>query len=280
MLHRAAGQLALPSLRPPRGGRRAAARRAGRWRSPGTARGPRASRRSCARRSASELPGVPARRRCRRRQGPSGPHARGIRGGVRRRARRHPDGRQGPRLRRRRARRRPRRRPDAPVPGLPGRGADVRARHAARRPGRPRRGLGPTPPAGCWCRRWRRRPRSLAFAARHDSDGFLEQELGRRRALGYPAVRVADPDRVLGRRGAGGARGGNPPARSDRARGRGRARAGAAVQAARPVAQPARDQVLATGRPRCAPSGPRSTTASPMPGGAGSASASTSTRNE
>ncbi|HUA03082.1 MAG TPA: primosomal protein N' [Solirubrobacteraceae bacterium] len=27
---------------------------------------------------------------------------------------------------------------------------------------------------------------SLAFAARHDSDGFLEQELGRRRTLGYP----------------------------------------------------------------------------------------------
>ena len=27
---------------------------------------------------------------------------------------------------------------------------------------------------------------SLAFAARHDSDGFLEQELARRRALGYP----------------------------------------------------------------------------------------------
>ncbi len=27
---------------------------------------------------------------------------------------------------------------------------------------------------------------SIAFAARHDSDGFLEQELGRRKALGYP----------------------------------------------------------------------------------------------
>jgi len=27
---------------------------------------------------------------------------------------------------------------------------------------------------------------SIAFAARHDSDGFLEQELARRKALGYP----------------------------------------------------------------------------------------------
>ena len=54
----------------------------------------------------------------------------------RRAAGRHPDDRQGPRLRRRRARGRDRRRPDTAVSRLPRGGADVRARHAARRAGR------------------------------------------------------------------------------------------------------------------------------------------------
>ena len=47
---------------------------------------------------------------------------------------------QGPRLPRRRPERRPRRRRDPALPGLPRRGADLRARRPARRPQRPRRG--------------------------------------------------------------------------------------------------------------------------------------------
>ena len=63
------------------------------------------------------------------------------------------DGRQGPRLRRRDARRRARRRPDAPLPRLPGRGAHVRADHPACGPrGARRRGR-----AACSSRRSRRR---------------------------------------------------------------------------------------------------------------------------
>ena len=43
---------------------------------------------------------------------------------------------------------------------------------------------------------------SIAFAARHDSDGFLEEELGAAQGARLSAVRVADPDRLLGPRGA------------------------------------------------------------------------------
>ncbi len=46
--------------------------------------------------------------------------------------------------------------------------------------------------------------RPIGFATRHDSDGFVADELERRRALSYPPYRVADPGRVLGRgRGPG-----------------------------------------------------------------------------
>ena len=39
--------------------------------------------------------------------------------------------------------------------------------------------------------------RSIALAARHDSDGFLAGELATPRGARLPAVRVADPDRLL-----------------------------------------------------------------------------------
>ena len=99
------------------------------------------------------LPGLPARRR--RRARPRTARRATLaqfEAAPRRRAGRHPDGRQGPRLPRRDARRRARRRPDAAVPGLPRRGAHVRARHAARRARRPRRRRR----RPCSCRRSRR----------------------------------------------------------------------------------------------------------------------------
>ena len=80
--------------------------------------------------------------------------------------------------------------------------------------------------------------RSLRFAARHDADGFVADELRRRRALRYPPfaslIRVvcsaeAEPE-------AGGAAAADP--RADRRRRRRRARPGAAVSAAREVPQP------------------------------------------
>ena len=99
------------------------------------------------------------------------------------RARRHADGRQGPRLPGRHARGRARCRPDAALPGLPRRGADVRARHPARRPGRPGAA---TAHGRVLVQTLAPDARSIRFAARHDADGFLADELARRRALGYP----------------------------------------------------------------------------------------------
>jgi primosomal protein N' (replication factor Y) (superfamily II helicase) len=52
--------------------------------------------------------------------------------------------------------------------------------------GRVGRGKDSGPPARVLVQTLAPAAESLAFAARHDSDGFLEQELGRRRALGYP----------------------------------------------------------------------------------------------
>ena len=104
-----------------------------------------------------------------------------LRAPPRRRAGRHADGGQGPRLPRRHARRRARRRPDAALPGLPRRGAHVRADHAARRTG----GRGGAGRAGaCSCRRSRptRALDPLAAAARH-------RGLPRRRAGAPPRSR-------------------------------------------------------------------------------------------
>ena len=76
------------------------------------------------------------------------------------------------------ARRRARRRPDAPLPGLPRRGADVRADHAARRARRPRLRI-PARPARVLVQTLAPDAESLAFAARHDSDGFLARRARR-----------------------------------------------------------------------------------------------------
>ena len=71
---------------------------------------------------------------------------------------RHPDDRQGARLRRRRAGGRAGRRRDAALPGLPRRGANLRAG----RPSSPAaRGAAAAAPGGCWCRR-SRRPRAAS----------------------------------------------------------------------------------------------------------------------
>ena len=94
---------------------------------------------------------------------------------------RHADGRQGPRLPRCDARRCSRRGCDPAIPGLPRRGAHVRADRAARRPRRPRR-RGPRARSDD---RTARRARSPT-RPRHDSDGFLAEELRRREALRYP----------------------------------------------------------------------------------------------
>jgi primosomal protein N' (replication factor Y) (superfamily II helicase) len=52
--------------------------------------------------------------------------------------------------------------------------------------GRVGRGENSGPPARVLVQTLAPSAESIAFAARHDSDGFLEQELGRRKALGYP----------------------------------------------------------------------------------------------
>ena len=43
--------------------------------------------------------------------------------------------------------------------------------------------------------------RSIEFAAQHDADGFLADELARREALGYPPFALADPRRLRRARG-------------------------------------------------------------------------------
>ena len=95
------------------------------------------------------------------------------------------------------ARRRARRRPDAALPGLPRRGADVRAGHPARRPGGPgrRRGRATRPRARADARA--RRAVDRASPPEHDSDGFVADELRAPASAPLPAVRVADPGRLL-----------------------------------------------------------------------------------
>ena len=61
---------------------------------------------------------------------------------------------------------------------------------AARRPRREGRAA-----AACWSRRWRPMRRRSASPPRHDADGFLADELGRREALRYPPF--ADLIRVV-----------------------------------------------------------------------------------
>ncbi len=127
------------------------------------------------------LPGPAPRRRLRRARATRA-DARAVRIGSRGSARGDADGRQGPRLPRRHARGGARRRSHASVSRLPRRGADIRAGHAAGRPGGPGRAT----VGACSCRRSRPTARSIQLAAHHDADGFLAEELARRRALSYP----------------------------------------------------------------------------------------------
>ena len=88
--------------------------------------------------------------------------------------------------------------------------------------------------------------RSIDFATRHDSDGFVADELARRRALRYPPY--ATLIRVVCWRSPGAARerdGGGDRRRARDAERR-RARSRAAVSPPRPGAEPGRDQ---DGRP-------------------------------
>ena len=144
---------------------------------------------------------------------------------------RHADGRQGPRLPRRRPRRGRRRRRDAALPGLPRRGADVRARHPARRPRRAAAGR------RARARADDRRPtrRAIRFAARHDADGFLAARARAPRGAALPAVLDADPGRLLGSR---------PPAPRWPPRGAG-PRAPAGARWARAAVPPARPRARA-----------------------------------
>ncbi len=194
-----------------------------------------------------------ARRQARRRHDgrARGGHAErphGLRAGRRRRPRRDADGRQGPRLPRRRAQRPDRRRLDPALPGLPGRGANVRARLPARRPQRPGRSR-------------RARPRPDAGADRGADRGggrSRRRRLPGRRARAAPGVRlpallVAAGDRAgIPRRGrAGRGRRADRAHRAARARaGGGAARPGAAIPAARPLSPPPADQDARAGAGR------------------------------
>ena len=273
----------LSPLRPPRAGARALSVHAPRCRWPATARAPSGSSTSCARRWLRTPPtrfpssaSTPTPR-------PSTPRAgtlQALRARRRRGARGHADGRQGPRLPRGRARRRARRRQTLRFP-------DFRAEERtfalitqlAGRTGRA--GWAPTE------RRW---PGSLVqtlapdarpirYAVRHDSDGFVADELSRREALSYPPyaslIRVicSAPEEAAGPRG-----GRRPARRAGRAR-RGCARTGAAVPAPRPLAPTARDQGGASASPRSTPSAGPSTPWRRGPPGGGRASASMSTPN-
>ena len=158
-----AGRDRLPPLRPPRARCRSAATPAARWRSPATAPAP-----SGWRRSSTEALDVPVFRLDADTAGDQGRGADAA-GALRRRARRaaarHADGGQGPRLPGRDARRRARRRLDAALPGLPRRGADVRADRPARGAGGARAARRAR--AGPDARRPTRRAIEAAVAARH-----------------------------------------------------------------------------------------------------------------
>ena len=87
--------------------------------------------------------------------------------------------------------------------------------------------------------------RSIALAARHDADGFLGAGAAPAAGARLPAIRHADPDRVRVGRCGRRARAGHPAARLIVPSGASRPRPGAALPAARPLAQPAGDQVRA-----------------------------------
>ena len=97
-----------------------------------------------------------------------------------------------------------------------------------------------TATAACSCRRSTRRAARSSTPPRHDSDGFLAEELERRRGAALPAVLDADPDRLRRRR--------RPAPRTRRATAiqapasPGSLGPGAAVPPARPRAQPGRRQ--------------------------------------
>ena len=100
--------------------------------------------------------------------------------------------------------------------------------------------------------------RALRHAALHDADGFLEGELGRREALGYPPhghlIRVVCSAPGAGARGRGGLRGG----RAGRPVRRVGARPGPAVSAQGLGALPARGEVRRSASRRSSRSGGRS----------------------
>ena len=176
-----------------------------------------------------------------------------LRAGAARHPAGHADGRQGPRLPRRHARRGRRRRRHAALPRLPRRGADVRARHPARRPRRPRsrRRARDRPDAGARRRldrggrapRRRRLPRRRARAAR---------------GAALSAVLPSHPDRLLGARPARRRRRRDRgPRRARRHPGRDGPRPRAALSPARARARPARHQGRRTAPRPCAPRAPR-----------------------
>ena len=110
--------------------------------------------------------------------------ARALRRRRPRRPARHADGREGPPLRGRRAGRGRRRRHRPGAAGLPRRGADVPAPHAARRAA-----AAATRRAACSSRPSSPTRAPVELAARHDVERFLAGELERREALGYPPFR-------------------------------------------------------------------------------------------
>ena len=234
----------LPPLRPPRARCRGAATRAARSPSPATAPAPSGSRPSCARRSTCRCSGstpTPPRPRTRCPTLLARFHAApaGVLLGTQMVAKGHdfPDVTLGV-VRRRRL--------DAALPGLPRRGADVRADRPARRPRRPRRRRA----AACSCRPRRPTRRRSSPPRATTPTGFVAGELAAPRGAALSAVRRPDPGRLPRprRRGRRARAADGVARRRPTAPGRRRARPGAAVPAARPRALPGRRQDARPGR--------------------------------
>ena len=155
------------------------------------------------------------------------------------------------------ARRRARRRRDAALPRLPGRGAHLRARHPARRA---RAAAAARRRPRCSCRRSPRRRARSRSPPRHDADGLPRRRAGAARGAALPAVRDADPDRVLGARAAAdGARRGRAPCATASTRRAPRVLGPAPLfRCAGASAQPARGQGAASARRRSPRSARRS----------------------